>query len=199
MPGPAMRASRLDDSMNMSTSGDEPMRDANPISSRLLEIGRSGESRERLETLFALMVVYVVWGSTYLAIRVALRTYPPFLIGGLRYLIAGAILLLVLRVHGTPAPTRKQWQQAALIGVLLMAGGNAPIIYAEQTVGSALTALMIASMPLWLVLMSWLWGQSPTGREGMGLAVGFVGVILLSLQGDLRASPIGLGCLLMAN
>ncbi len=153
----------------------------------------------RVGVLAALAAVYVVWGSTYLAIRFALEGFPPFLMAGVRFLIAGTALFVWLRLRGAAAPTGKQWGGAALVGGLLLLGGNGGVVLAEQWVASGLTALGVATVALWSALFAGLWGQWPRRLEWVGLAVGFAGVALLNLEGNLRASPAGAAALLVAT
>jgi drug/metabolite transporter (DMT)-like permease len=163
----------------------------------------SGDSispvRGRLGVVAALLAVYVVWGSTYLAIRVALEGFPPFLMAGVRFVLAGAVLYVWLRLRGTAAPTRAQWGGAALVGGLLLLGGNGGVVVAEQWVASGLTALGVATVALWSALFAGVWGQWPRRLEWVGLGVGFAGVALLNLEGNLRASPMGAVALLVAT
>ncbi|WP_298579698.1 drug/metabolite exporter YedA [uncultured Luteimonas sp.] len=147
----------------------------------------------------ALSAVYLVWGSTYLAIRFALEGgWPPLLMGGVRFLVAGSFLYAVLRLRGMPAPTRMQWRNAAFVGLLLLAVGNGLVCVAEQTVSSGLAAVAVASMPLWMALFSALRGERPRRMEWVGLAVGFAGVAWLNAGSSLSATPSGLVALLVA-
>ncbi len=154
--------------------------------------------RERFAVLAALLAVYVVWGSTYLGIRIALEGFPPFLMAGVRFVIAGALLFAGLWLRGAPAPTPRQWRSAALVGGLLLLGGNGGVVVAEQSVASGLAALGVATVPLWSALFAGAWGQWPRRLEWAGLAVGFGGVALLNVGGGLRASPLGALALLVA-
>ena len=155
----------------------------------------SGDSfssrRERLALLAALLSVYVIWGSTYLGIRIALEGLPPFLMAGSRFVVAGAVLFAVLWLRGAPAPSPRQWGNAALVGGLLLVGGNGGVVVAEQTVASGLAALGVATVALWAALFAGLWGHWPGRLEWSGLVVGFAGVALLNVGGGLRASPVG--------
>jgi drug/metabolite transporter (DMT)-like permease len=159
----------------------------------------SFSARSGFLVVVALLAVYVVWGSTYLAIRVALEGFPPFLMAGLRFLVAGGVLYLVLRLRGAPAPGRTQWGGATVVGGLLLLGGNGGVVVAEQWVASGLAALGVATVALWSAIFSGLWGQWPRRLEWVGLAVGFGGVALLNLEGNLRASPAGAIALLVAT
>jgi drug/metabolite transporter (DMT)-like permease len=138
---------------------------------------------------FALLAVYIIWGSTYLAIRIALEGFPPFLMAGIRFLCAGCILFLFLRARGEQLPTRPQVSGAALVGAFLLLGGNGGVVFAEQTVASGIAALAVATVPLWTVLFSGIWKRWPGHLEWAGLILGFAGIVLLNFEGDLKASP----------
>ena len=155
-------------------------------------------TRDRAGIILSLISLYFIWGSTYLGMRIALEGFPPFLLAGVRFLIAGGILYAILRVRGTPAPGRKQWAGAAVLGALLLVGGNGGVVFAEQWVASGLAALGIAAVPLWTVLFFGLWGRWPRHLEWLGLGLGFVGVVILNLENGLRDSPIGAIVLLLA-
>jgi drug/metabolite transporter (DMT)-like permease len=129
----------------------------------------------------ALIALYIVWGSTYLAIRFAVLTIPPFLSAGLRFLISGMILLAWRLSAGDPAPTRKQWLSTSIVGVALLLGGNGLVSWAEQRVPSGIAALMVSTSPMWLVLFEAVRrnGIKPGWRGIMGILIGFAGVFLL--------------------
>ncbi|MDQ3249606.1 MAG: drug/metabolite exporter YedA [Chloroflexota bacterium] len=150
------------------------------------------------DVLAALFAVYVVWGSTYLAIRVALISLPPFFLMGSRFVVAGLCMYFFLRARGAPTPARVQWLHATIIGALLLGGGMDFVAFAEQWITSGLTAVSVATMPIWTALFLGLWGQSPTRMEWTGIVIGFLGVGLLSLEGNLRANPTGAVALLIA-
>lgn len=135
----------------------------------------------RPRVLMAFVALYIVWGSTYLAIRYAVETIPPFIMGGARFLLAGAMLYLWARRRGGDAPTRAQWRAAAIVGVLLLVGGNGAVIWAEQQVPSGMVALIVAIVPLWMVLLDWSrpGGSAPRGAVFIGLALGLLGLALL--------------------
>jgi drug/metabolite transporter (DMT)-like permease len=156
-----------------------------------------GDGKARV--LIALLAVYIAWSSTYLAIRIALRDFPPFLMMGIRFFFTGAGLYLFLRIRGIPAPGRLQWRNVALIGALLLLGGSGGVAFAEQWVASGLAALMIATVPLWTVLFSKIWGHRPSGYEWVGLVVGIAGVAVLNLEADLKANPAGAVTLIIAS
>jgi drug/metabolite transporter (DMT)-like permease len=129
----------------------------------------------------ALLALYIVWGSTYLAIRFSVETIPPFLHASLRFLISGAILYIWRRAAGDPAPTIRNWKSTAIVGTALLLGGNGLVGWAEQTVPSGIAALMITTSPFWLVLFEALraGGTKPTWQAILGLFVGFAGVFIL--------------------
>ncbi|MDY0021744.1 drug/metabolite exporter YedA [Arenimonas caeni] len=146
----------------------------------------------------ALASVYLVWGSTYLAIRYGLEGYPPFLMGSLRFIAASLVFYAFLRWRGHAPPTRAQWKNAAVMGLFMMLLGNGLVNFAEQTVSSGLAAVAVASMPLWAGLFGVMRGQHPSRGEWLGLAIGFVGVVWLNLGGEMRASVGGMLALLLA-
>jgi drug/metabolite transporter (DMT)-like permease len=145
---------------------------------------------DRSRIWVALGVLYFIWGSTYLAIRIALESYPPLLLAGVRYLIAGLSLYAWVRLRGAPAPSRIEWRSSALVGTLLVFG-NACVVVAEQWVASGVAAIAIGSVPLWVALIAGLFGRWPSKNEWLGLAIGLLGVAFLQTGGDLRASPAG--------
>jgi len=125
--------------------------------------------------------VYVIWGSTYLAIRFGVETLPPLLMAASRFVIPGAVLYFWLRRRGAPKPTAAQWRAAAVSGSLLLLGGNGIVTWAEQWVPSGMTALIVASVPLWMAAMSWIVepGARPGPRGIAGIVLGFAGVAYL--------------------
>mgnify|MGYP001497779150 CR=1 FL=1 len=139
----------------------------------------------------ALLAVYLVWGSTYLAIRIALESWPPFTMAAIRFLVAGALLYAFLRWRGMASPTRPQWINAAITGTLLLGLGNGLVCYAQQSVASGLAAVAVAGMPLFAAIFAGLYGHWPRKLEWLGLAVGFAGVILLNLGAGMSAAPLG--------
>lgn len=142
--------------------------------------------------LLALVAVYVIWGSTYLAMRIALETMPPFLMAAPRFLLAGGAMYAFLRLRGVASPTREQWVASAKVGVLLLTLGNGAVAIAEQTVSSSVAAIVVASMPIWAAVFGRLGGQRARGGEWLGLALGFAGVVLLHLGGGLHLDGRGL-------
>lgn len=152
-----------------------------------------------LAIAIALLAVYVIWGSTYLAIHFALEGgFTPFLLGSLRFLLAGGLMFVVLRWRGVAAPTRAQWRNLWVMGGLLLALGNGMVNYAEQTVSSGLTAVAVASSPIWMGIFALLRGERPSRMEWLGIAVGFVGVMWLNIDGMRGGSVAGLLALLFA-
>jgi drug/metabolite transporter (DMT)-like permease len=129
----------------------------------------------------ALIALYIVWGSTYLAIRFAVETIPPFFHAGLRFLVSGLILVIWRLMAGDEKPTRQQWISTAIVGFALLLGGNGLVAWAEQRVPSGIAALMVSMSPMWLVLFEALrpGGVKPNWRGVIGLLIGFGGVFLL--------------------
>ena len=157
----------------------------------------------KLQIALALGAVYVVWGSTYLAIRFAIETLPPFLMAGVRFVIAGALLYAWSRARGAERPGRLQWRAAAIVGGCLLLGGNGGVVWAEQRVDSGIAALIVTTVPLWLVLLDWLrpGGRRPGWRVALGLVIGFAGVTLLVRPGSGGGAvdPVGAGVLVLAS
>src|SRR5947208_1765353 len=145
---------------------------------------------DRSRVLLALGSLYVISGSTFLAIRIALQGYPPLLLAGLRFVIAGAVTYAWARARGAPPPMRTEWRSSLIVGTLLVCA-NACVVIAEQWVSSGVAAVAIASVPLWVALFAGLFGRWPSRGEWIGLAIGLGGVAILQTSGDMRASPGG--------
>jgi len=157
---------------------------------------RHGASAAKV--LIALFAVYVLWGSTYYAIRVALPGYPPFLLTAVRMFIAGGLMYVVLRWRGVAAPSRGQWPALLVLAVLMTVLSNALVNLAEQTVSTGLVAIGVAAMPLWAGLFSALRGHHPSRGEWLGLIVGFAGVAWLNFGSEMQASLSGALAVLVA-
>lgn len=125
--------------------------------------------------------VYIIWGSTYLAIRFAVESVPPLIMIGGRFLTAGLILYPVLRMRGMARPSGKTWAAAAVFGFFMLGVGTGTVAWAEQYIDSGLAALIVAAVPMWMVLIDWVrpGGEAPGRKVVLGLAVGFVGVVLI--------------------
>jgi drug/metabolite transporter (DMT)-like permease len=132
--------------------------------------------------VLAFAAIYLVWGSTYLAIRWAVETMPPLSMAAARFLVAGGAAYAWSLSRGDERPSPRQWRDAAVAGTLLLAFGNGAVVVAEQWVPSGLTALLVGSVPLWLVVLDALFGSRgrPSPRAGVGLMVGFGGLVLLA-------------------
>jgi drug/metabolite transporter (DMT)-like permease len=146
----------------------------------------------------AFAVVCVVWGSTYFAIRVALQGFPPFFLGAVRFLVAGALLFAFARWRGERSPRAREWGAALFTGGLFFVVGNGLVNVAEQSVSSGLASVLVATMPLWVTLFGRLFGARVSRHELAGVVLGLVGVLVLNLGGELRASPGGALCALLA-
>ena len=155
-------------------------------------------SRQTL-IVIALLTVYLVWGTTYLGIRIALQSFPPYLLMGIRFVIAGSILFGVARVRHVPLPTMRQWRNSAIYGSLLLVMGMGGVALAEGAVSSGLAATMVAVAPVWTMLFGLIWGSRPRRIEWIGVVLGIAGVALLSLEGNLEANPTGLILLLVSS
>jgi len=152
---------------------------------------RASQSR-RVRVAVALGTLYFIWGSTYLAIRIAIETLPPFLMAGVRFLIAGGILYGWARLRGAEKPNREFWRTAAISGLLTLLGANGAVVWAEQFVPSGMVSLLVATVPLWIVLQDWGWGRG--GDPGPGVAFGILwglaGVALLVTGSEIgKATP----------
>lgn len=146
----------------------------------------------------ALFCTYFLWGSTYLALRFGIESFPPFMLVGIRFTIAGIILYGVMRYFGSPNPSREQWLGAGMLGLLLPALGNGTVTYVQQTVSSSIAALAIATAPIWMAIFSSLWGHKIKKQEWLGIAVGVIGIILLNMGGSLHGNLTGALLLIFA-
>lgn len=154
-------------------------------------IGKTESSRKLLILVAAFAAVYIFWGSTYLAIKYAMETLPPFLMAGSRFLFAGSILLVWARFSKDyEAPTLKQWRTSFIVGTLLLLGGNGGVVLAQHYIPSSLAALLVATEPLWIVILSWLWLRNtrPNWKVVLGLLLGFAGVWML-ISGRASGAP----------
>jgi drug/metabolite transporter (DMT)-like permease len=151
----------------------------------------------RAKIVLAFGVIYIVWGSTYLAIKIAVQTIPPFWMAGTRFLFAGSMMYTFMRWRGTPPPLRKHWLAAAAVGALLLMAGNGSLVWAEQRVPSGLAAILLAMIPLWMVLLDSFRKRGPklTVRVAGGLVIGMTGIGILvgpaRLWGSSRVDILG--------
>jgi drug/metabolite transporter (DMT)-like permease len=146
-----------------------------------------------------LVTVYIVWGTTYFAIKVAIEEIAPFFMVGTRFTLAGVVLLALQALRGRPMPTLKQWAGAALVGVLLLVLGNGMVAVAEHTVSSGATVALISLMPLATVLWSGAFGNWPRRAEWFAIALGGVGAAIMLLGRDLQSSLSGTLLILFAE
>ena len=138
------------------------------------------DSPSRAALVSAFLAVYVIWGSTYLAIRYAVFALPPFLMAGARWVVAGAALYAWRRARGDPRPGLLHWRSATIIGALLILGGNGGVSWAEQLVPSGLAALLVAIVPVWIAVFLWAGGGArPHARVALGIVLGLAGVAFL--------------------
>jgi drug/metabolite transporter (DMT)-like permease len=162
-------------------------------------------ARKSTPIILALAAIYLIWGSTYLGIRIGIESFPPLLLAGARHLLTGLILYPTLRWKTGVQPTLAHWRTAAVTGVLLLFIGNGGVCVAEGTVPSGVTALLVATISLWIVLIDWLrpGGTRPLPRVVAGIVMGFAGLALLvgpaHLGGSGRIDPKGSGILVIAS
>ncbi len=144
-----------------------------------------------------LLAVYLVWGSTYFVIKVAIGSMPPLGMLGLRFVVAGAALYGVLRLRGAAPPSPQGWRWSAVIGVLLLLGGTGMVALAERQASSSVAAMMLAVSPLFAALFGRIWGEKTGGREWLGIGVGLLGLALLNVS-ELHATPLAAALLIAA-
>ena len=154
--------------------------------------------KQPLLIVAALFCTYFIWGSTYLAIKFGIESFPPFMMAGLRFTVAGVVLFGVMRMLGSPNPSRKQWLAATVVGVLLPAVGNGTVTYVQQTISSSVAALSIATAPIWMAIFSSFWGHHISRQEWLGIGVGFTGIVLLNLGGSLHGDYANAALLIFA-
>lgn len=159
---------------------------------------------QRFKLISAFASVYIVWGSTYLAIRLAIETIPPLLMAGFRFIIAGSIMYLWGRVRTREIPTRVHWKSAAIVGVMLLLVGNGGLSWSEQLIPSGIAALLVAVSPLWFILIEWMQGgPRPTVGVFIGLTLGTIGIAVLIDPADLvgggEVSALGASVLLISS
>jgi drug/metabolite transporter (DMT)-like permease len=165
--------------------------------------GHVRASRSQIVAAFA--SIYIIWGSTYLAIRYAVQTIPPFLMGGFRFVISGAALYAWARYRGAARPSRIHWRNAIIAGGFLLVGGNGAVVWAEQFVPSGMTALLVSILPFWLVIIEWVRPprRRPAAAVLIGLIIGFIGIIVLVGPGNLGGHgdvrPIGALVLILGS
>ena len=150
----------------------------------------------------AFLLVYLIWGSTYLAIHVAIGTIPPFVMAGLRFLVAGAVLYAVARLLGAPKPERVEWRPAAIVGLFLLLGGNGGVVMAQKSVPSGLASLIVAGVAIWMALFEALrrGGKWPSLPVAAGLVGGLGGVaLLIGPWGSGSVDPFGAALLVGAT
>lgn len=164
--------------------------------------GASAGAVPRWRLLLAFAAVYIVWGSTYLAIRYAIETIPPLLMAGTRFLSAGLLLFAWSLLRGARPPRRREWETAVVLGFLMLLIGNGSVTLAEQRITSGMAALLVGSEPVLLALLVWAQpgGRAPRVPDGIGMALGFAGVALLAAPWDSSGGndPVGVGLVLLS-
>lgn len=150
----------------------------------------------------AFLLIYVIWGSTYLAIHEAIKTIPPFVMAGVRFLVAGGILYAAARLLGAPRPERGEWRPAMIVGLFLLVGGNGGVVLGQKSVPSGMAALIIAGVAIWMAIFEAVrpGGRWPRWQAGVGLVAGLGGVaLLIGPWGSDRVNPFGAACLVAAE
>ncbi len=159
------------------------------------EIIKFNTKRNLIILIAAFAAIYILWGSTYLAIKYAIETLPPFLMAGSRFVVAGLILMTWARfAKDYERPKAVHWKTSFVVGTLLLLGGNGGVVFAEHYISSSLAALLVATEPFWIVLLSWLWLKKsrPNLKTILGIAIGFFGVwLLINGQTTNNAANIG--------
>lgn len=145
----------------------------------------------KLLVVGSLLTIYLVWGSTYLGARIAVETIPPFMLTGIRTVVSALILLAIMILRGAALPSFTESRNAFIIGGMMFGGGAGLVAFAVQWVASGLAALAVAAVPIWAALFSGIWGRWPGNLEWAGLAVGFLGIILLNSENSMQSNPIG--------
>lgn len=154
-------------------------------------------TRKKTRILLAFAAVYLVWGSTYLFIKYAIETIPPFVLGATRFLASGGLLYAIARLRGGAHPSARDWRSAAVTGVLMLGLGNGAVVWSEQSVPSGVVALIVSTVPIWIVLLDWLRprGVRPRTSVFAGLALGFVGMVILigprAIMGEGHVDAVG--------
>lgn len=138
-------------------------------------------ARNRMRIVLAFAAVYVLWGSTYLFIKYAIETIPPFFLGFTRFAVSGGLLYALARWRGAPRATGYEWKMAAITGVLMLGFGNGAVMWAEQSIPTGVVALIVSSVPIWIVVIDWLRPNGVRPKRSMlaGLVLGFAGMIIL--------------------
>lgn len=153
----------------------------------------------QLKLLAAFFALYIIWGSTYFAIRIGVQSWPPFMMAGVRFSLAGILMYVILRWRGAANPGLRQIGGATILGVLMPAVGNGFVTLAQTEVSSGVAALVVATVPLFATLFARFFGHKPRAIELAGIALGITGMVVLNLGDNLRASPSGAFYLLLAS
>ncbi|HOI81603.1 MAG: EamA family transporter [Thermovirgaceae bacterium] len=149
--------------------------------------------------IILMFVLYVVWGSVFLANRFSLESFPPFMLNAVRFLSAGIFLYVLLRVKGEEGLDLRGWLESFVVGAMLFIGGAGLLCVGQQWVASGLSATLLATTPLWTVLFAGIWEKMPTTTEWAGLGIGIAGVALLNLDRGISGNPLGAGIILVAS
>jgi drug/metabolite transporter (DMT)-like permease len=170
-----------------------------------MPVSQTANAPRRWLVFLAFFAIYILWGSSYLGIRFGLESFPPFLMMGFRFAVAGLILMVWAKFQGAPPPSRVEWRSTAITGIIMFSVGNGLLVWAQQHTPSGLTALIMALIPAWIVLLDWVrpGGVRPNSEVIIGVVMGFVGIALLinpdKLGGHQDVSLIGLVALVISG
>ena len=159
----------------------------------------AAQGKNSLLLIIAIILLYTTWSSTYLAIRIAVRTIPPLTMTSLRFLSAGLLMYVIALIMGEKQPTMKEIFGGSIVGIILFLVSNVMLCYAEQSVSSGLSAVAVSSGAFWICLISGLFGRWPTKMEWLGIAIGFAGIIILATGGEMKGNMAGTIILLVSS
>jgi drug/metabolite transporter (DMT)-like permease len=158
----------------------------------------SGSKRWEAKTALCLASLYAVWGSTFLANKFGLESFPPYMLNAVRFLSGGVILYAIMKFKGEKDPTFGEWMKAGIVGLFMVVGGSGGLTVGQQWVASGLAATLIATVPLWTVVFTSFWEGRPGRLEILGLVIGILGVAMLNMERGIRGNPIGVIYILSA-
>jgi drug/metabolite transporter (DMT)-like permease len=155
--------------------------------------------KKSLLLIIAIILLYTTWSSTYLAIRIAVRTISPIMMTSVRFLAAGALMYIIALLNGEKQPTGKELLGGSIVGIVLFLVSNVMLCWAEESVGSGLSAVAVSSGAFWICLISGLFGRWPTKMEWFGIAIGFAGIVILATGGEMKGKTAGTIVLLLSS
>jgi drug/metabolite transporter (DMT)-like permease len=157
------------------------------------------KKKNDLILIIAIILLYTTWSSTYLAIRIAVRTIGPLMMTSVRFLAAGALMYIIAVLNGEKQPTGKELLGGSIVGIVLFLVSNVMLCYAEESVSSGLSAVAVSSGAFWICLISGFFGRWPTKTEWLGIAIGFMGIVILATGGEMKGNAAGTAVLLISS